>query len=603
MDKRFKEADAVVEQRIIDSELRQDQRLLTIEKATADITEWCQEHEGLVDDLRLRIGRLDKYWNRSVIENTVTHTEPGIFTEPPVKTEQYAASTSAGYKAARPIGHRDEHHQWENEFGMVTTYTHSPVTGMDNSPDPPPKLHGTASDLFLSHNRPPEHHHNPTGKLPKMTFPTFDGTDLKLWITCAEDYFEMYSIEPSVWIQYSRMQFLGLAKRWIQSVTDELKTMTWSQFYQALHTRFDRDQHEFLLRKMNRIRQTSTVQDYVDRFVELIDQLKAYDSSTSALSHITRFLDGLHTNIHAVLLIQRPDSLDIAYTLALLQEEAMESTRRREFKLWNQRAGYPQPPRNDRVQAGAGEQPVHHPKPMDKKLADLKAYRRARGLCDHYGEKWSREHKCAPQVGLHVLDELYALFFADDTVDSPTAACDDENTEETCCCLSSDASGQAGAKTLQFRGIFLHQPVTILVDSGSSASFISEQLVSQLSVDQVQCPSVSVKVANGTILHCSAHLPDAVWTIQQYQFTHNLKIPLAQYGIILGMDWLQRFSPMKVDWLHRWLLIPHKGTSVKLQGTIPEDAVHDQEILVQIFSLSSMKQHQLFSCLLKSAHC
>lgn len=145
-----------------------------------------------------------------------------------------------------------------------------------------------------------------------------------------------------------------------------------------------------------------------------------------------------------------------------------------------------------------------------------------------------------------------------------------------------------GVKTLQFRGIFLHQPVTILVDSGSSASFISEQLVSQLSVDQVQCLSVSVRVANGTILHCSAHLPDAVWTIQQYQFTHNLKIlPLTQYDIIIGMDWLQRFSPMKVDWLHRWLLILHKGTSVKLQGTIPEDVVHDQELLVQIFSLSS----------------
>jgi hypothetical protein len=59
-----------------------------------------------------------------------------------------------------------------------------------------------------------------------MTFPTFDGIDLKLWITCAEDYFAMYSVDRSVWIQCSRMQFLGLAKRWIQSVTNELKTMS-----------------------------------------------------------------------------------------------------------------------------------------------------------------------------------------------------------------------------------------------------------------------------------------------------------------------------------------------------------------------------------------
>jgi hypothetical protein len=36
------------------------------------------------------------------------------------------------------------------------------------------------------------------------------------------------------------------------------------------------------------------------------------------LSHITRFIDGLHSEIHFVLLVQRPDTLDTAYTLALL---------------------------------------------------------------------------------------------------------------------------------------------------------------------------------------------------------------------------------------------------------------------------------------------
>jgi hypothetical protein len=115
-------------------------------------------------------------------------------------------------------------------------------------------------------------------------------------------------------------------------VTDELKTMTWAQFCQSLHTRFDRDQHEFLLRKMNRIRQTASVQDYVDRFSELVDQLKAYDSSTNTLSHITRFMDGLFPEIRVVILVQRPNSLDTAYTLVLLQEEAVESNRWHDYK-------------------------------------------------------------------------------------------------------------------------------------------------------------------------------------------------------------------------------------------------------------------------------
>ena len=61
LDKRFQAADAVVEQRIIDFEHRQDARLSSIEKATSDLNSWHQEHEGVVDDLRLRIGKLNKY--------------------------------------------------------------------------------------------------------------------------------------------------------------------------------------------------------------------------------------------------------------------------------------------------------------------------------------------------------------------------------------------------------------------------------------------------------------------------------------------------------------------------------------------------------------
>lgn len=590
MDQRFKEAESVVEQRIIDSELRQDVRLSAVEKTAEDLTSWRQEQEGLVDDLRLRLGKLDKYWNRSVLETASPFTEPGIFpepgvfTEPSLKVEQHAAPSSAGYKAARPIGHRDDLHHRGNEFGVVTTLTHSPVTGMDDSFANPPKLHGTASDLILSCNRPPEHQFHPTGKLPKLSFPTFDGTDLQLWITCAEDYFTMYSADPSVWIQCSRMQFLGPAKRWIQSVTEDLKTMSWSQFCQALHTRFDRDQHEFLLRKMNRICQTTSVQDYVDRFAELVDQLKSYDSSMKALPHITRFLDGLFPEIRAVLLVQRPTSLDTAYSLALLQEEAMESSRRRDYKSWNHKGGYQAPPRSNHVPEGRSDRETMHQKPVDKKLADLKAYRRAHGLCDRCGEKWSRDHKCATQVGLHVLDELYALFSTDDAVEAAhTEADTDSGPEEVCCCISA-----AGAvRTLQFEGVFHNRPVHILLDSGSSSSFVSATLVDSLGLATTSCAPVSVRVANGAIMHCDTSIPDAVWTIHQYHFQHTLKVlPLASYDIVLGMDWLQMFSPMKVDWRQRWLVVPYNGTTVRLHDSSVPPGEEVTQFLIQFCSIS-----------------
>lgn len=198
----------------------------------------------------------------------------------------------------------------------------------------------------------------------------------------------------------------------------------------------------------------------------------AYDSSTNALHYITCFLDGLNADIHAVILVQCPDSLDTVYTLALLQEEAEG---RRDFRPWNQKGVNPLPPHQDRFQAGAAKKTVLLQKLMDKKLADLKAYLQARRLCDHCGEKWNREHKCATQVGLHVLDKLYALFATEGTVACSTTEEEGElECEETCCCLQADNSILSGVKTLQFKGHFQKQSVLILLGSGSSTSFISQ---------------------------------------------------------------------------------------------------------------------------------
>jgi hypothetical protein len=44
------------------------------------------------------------------------------------------------------------------------------------------------------------------------------------------------------------------------------------------------------------------------------------------------------------------------------------------------------------------------------KIAALRAYRRTRGLCQYCVEKYSRGHKCAAQVQLRAVQELWDLF-------------------------------------------------------------------------------------------------------------------------------------------------------------------------------------------------
>ena len=96
--------------------------------------------------------------------------------------------------------------------------------------------------------------------------------------------------------------------------------------------RFGRDQQESLIRQLYHIRQTSIVADYVERFSELVDQLVAYEHSTDPMYYTIRFIDGLRDDIHSIVLVQRPSTLDTACSLALLQEEVTGPARQRDSR-------------------------------------------------------------------------------------------------------------------------------------------------------------------------------------------------------------------------------------------------------------------------------
>jgi len=81
---------------------------------------------------------------------------------------------------------------------------------------------------------------------------------------------------------------------------------------------FYHDQHELLLYQLFHIKQTSSIQEYVDQFVDLIEQLSTYTPKPGTLSYTTRFINKLHDDICSVVLVQHPTNLDAACLLAIL---------------------------------------------------------------------------------------------------------------------------------------------------------------------------------------------------------------------------------------------------------------------------------------------
>ena len=115
---------------------------------------------------------------------------------------------------------------------------------------------------------------------------------------------------------------------------------------------------------------------------------------------------------------------------------------------------------------------------IESKLNTLRDYRRARGLCIHCGDKWSRGHKCSETVQLHVLQEFWDICHSNDG--SGSASVQDDDVPQ-CVAISMAASGNArSAHAIQFMGTMQGHQAWILVDSGSTHTFVKS--VSGLSV-------------------------------------------------------------------------------------------------------------------------
>lgn len=151
------------------------------------------------------------------------------------------------------------------------------------------------------------------------------------------------------------------------------------------------------------------------------------------------------------------------------------------------------------------------------------------------------------------MQEVFDLFaISDEPVDSDDAmdwTSATQPSEQLLLAISQDAmSGNSGPRTMLFYGDIQGIPIKVLIDSGSRTSFLSQHIVDQLQSITLKPAHHSVQVANGEILQCTSVVANCSWTMDSQLFTHDLKIlPLSFYDIIVGMDWLERFSPMKVD--------------------------------------------------------
>lgn len=431
--------------------------------------------------------------------------------------------------------------------------------------------------------------------LPKLDFPPFDGENPQFWKTKCEKYFDVYGVQTDLWVRVATLHFTGNAARWLQVHEKQGTVWSWESLCEMVVEKFGREHYQNLLRQFNTLKQHGTVVEYMHQFEDLMHQILAHNPAIDSLFFTTQFLEGLKAEIKSGVILHRPKDLDTAFSLATMQEELLEALPRRDYRR-AEGGGHgrfqarpllaigapparpllmPPPAQADDRRGVDGARAAERRAPEQGRVPEhgrgedrvgaLRAYRRARGLCFKCGERWGQGHQCAATVQLHVVEELLDLLQAEQMDNEAQYEDSDEDILMSISKLA--VSGATTSRTVRLVAMIEDQEVLVLVDSGSSHSFLSDMVADKLKIVPQAIPAVKVRIANGGILQCDKQLANCVWCAQGQSFTTDLRIlALGCYDMVLGMDWLEEMGEMKINWAQKHLQFQYKGKEISLQG-------------------------------------
>ena len=120
-------------------------------------------------------------------------------------------------------------------------------------------------------------------------------------------------------------------------------------------------------------------------------------------------------------------------------------------------------------------------------------------------------------------------------------------------------------KTITLVGRLDGEDMLILVDTGSSDSYISSEKVIAFDIPYQLVQPFSVIVRNGACVTSKAICPKVVWGINQHRFCYDLKVmDLSGWDMILGVDWMTQFSPITFDFHKLTISLQDQGEAIHL---------------------------------------
>ncbi|GAU16304.1 hypothetical protein TSUD_299360 [Trifolium subterraneum] len=128
---------------------------------------------------------------------------------------------------------------------------------------------------------------------------------------------------------------------------------------------------------------------------------------------------------------------------------------------------------------------------------------------------------------------------------------------------------QRGSKpqVIKLRGAIHEVPVVILIDSGASHNFISQQLVQKMNWKTIEGPAMSIKLGDGSCAKTKGVCEGLEIEVEELKIRVDAHIfDLGCVDVVLGIEWLRTLGDMIVNWQKQTMSFWYNKQWVTMKG-------------------------------------
>lgn len=338
------------------------------------------------------------------------------------------------------------------------------------------------------------------------------------------------------------------------------------------------------------LNQTGDLEVYNDDFDLLLSKVDISEEHAISL-----YIEGLKPEIKCYVRLFKPMLLREAHSLARLQNNAnltvangrsipsYKPTTRPYFSpaigSTSKLPLLPAPP----IKAN----PINSYKPTTTRRLTSREFdnKRARGECFWCSEKYTPGHKCTGNKQLYLFevgDDGDELVHTDPNEECYTESVQDQEPQISLHAIT----GIPSFSTMKIVGAIGTKPLQILIDSGSTHNFLKDSLAIKLNCTLVPINDIPVTVADGNKLSCVHMCKDFQWMMHGSLFKADvLVIPLSNYDIVLGIQWLQTLNDIMWNFKSLTMKFTVEDQPFELKGHVNQGVS-----LCSVTKLTSMLQ-------------